>query len=583
MLEFFLLFSSSFVGLCILFPFIYDVIPHIVATPYMYSYKKLRSKKIIFNTQMASVWVKDNFYVIVLNDGTIGFVKEDSLLCKVEFGVNNHEEYLLQHVILNNNHCRVKYASKQHYFVINIHKEGFELESNLVDEFILEISKPQCSYITNQDKGLFCINEKGKIIGFELQKGYCSNIRAYPEYIEMAVWPQSAYFVFVDSPLNVVTGPERKKVLKSMFGYIDTSAWQQKIKKIEVLVPFNTLKSLNIQKLIKKENWTLFLDYDRFLLLPEFKLKDFCGKVFAEKFFISLTALGFSKLVRVSVLRRHVVEIKDFVSGYKVYIKFESKVCHVEHRCIWNDDRIYIFLKEATDYEFVPFYLEFDCDKLTYNSVLDLHNVPHKCYCVLYSKPKILHLNVIFELVNRSILQGEKIDLNKIFKDVLLTSLPSSTQFLCANLLLTSITVTGDESLLYNDDFKHFLIERCHYLSNVSVGTARCFVKKLLPYIKDNKIIDFLLDFMFKTKKVRDYNSWEYVFTSLLGVTINNSKLVLEKDSTYEKFDGEIFIMGKTIKLSRDRLNKNIKCNGRIYVDMNQITLDNKNELVIEF
>ena len=575
MLNIWIDFSSFLLITIITYKFITTFLPKTEASPMIYKRKKLKNKKVIFNLQMATIYKYRSGFIWATNDGKISFKVADKKICEISIDI-----LMPTFQNINSYFCRQNYFVNENSFCFEINKNSIST-TNLNSSILLKISKPKLHFVTNTEKGVFFFLVNNQIFGFRLTSGKCTKIFTNTENIYFSF--DKDFTLSWIGDCEYLTKSQSINLIKREFGVVDTTNWSNSITASEILFKSNSIKSHMLQNSLKIENWKIFTKLYK-IIFKQVKIQDFITVIKPDEFWLDLSSLGFSKLISIN-FKNKLLEINDILTGYKTFLKFGQNIVFIERGCYWGNEILFIKLKGSTTMQFSPFTEKLDFNSVYYNSILSLNSQNQKKFDILYSKPKQLDFVTILELINRAILQGVYIDLQKLFCGIMVTTLPKKTQFAFANLMLSFMAVKQDFFMLYDYDFRKFLISQCKNLDKISVGEARCFVKKILPYLTDDTVINFLLDYLEKTKNTKDYACWEYVYSEILGVNLRGSKVFFTQKTDKNNLHTQVKIRinDKIVQFINKNRTQGIICNDRLLVDINYIDLStNTKKFLVE-
>ncbi len=330
---------------------------------------------------------------------------------------------------------------------------------------------------------------------------------------------------------RVASREEVRKFKQQNFGVLDIDKWQ--------FVPnfcatkLNALQRQNLSEKFDLSNRKVELpqrlDFEE--VLPHF---DFS---LGKSAYLNIEKLGFGKVVR-SKKRGNAAILTDLLSAvcyqFAADKDFECRIV-----CLWgiNYLNLYGFTGE------VKFCVSPLCNLVKRKEFCDLSLLSN-----IYKDKEEVGLPRILEQLNLSVLHGFWVDVRAIVSNINYKFLPSNTQFLLANLLLSYITTFDFLKLLNSYKFCNLLLRGLCYAMEIEGERSVCYCKKILPLIKSERAHQ-RISLHIVNQKIKNSNYDEYALSQILGITLKGNELTLHPIKTL-KINTYVVIRGKKIILS---------------------------------
>ena len=265
----------------------------------------------------------------------------------------------------------------------------------------------------------------------------------------------------------------------------------------------------------------------------EFKIKDY--KLF------SLDKLGFSKLV---LLRRakNKLYVKDVLVNFE-YVLLADKNVKAQILNLWGEN--YILLQSNNCNVKVSIFYKFVKNKFLFKPLTIGNNSP--------KINNFLSISNVFDNINRLLLHGVEIDIFKICANLNLKYLPEYVQFKVCNCFLTYINTFSKQYKINQYKLKKFFLKSLIYaIKNLNSNTF-CFLKKILPYITEQKLSNKILDLILECRSKFNRGDYEYYLSEILGIRLEKNKLYMTPSKKYSA-NVTLWLKGKllTLKINKD-------------------------------
>ena len=458
-----------------------------------------------------------NFYLMVI-------AKEFKFKIKLNIG----SEFIRYYI--SKDYLRLYYVNLNITFYKN--KFVFESADTVFINFIIE--KPNCQFFINTKTNSFSIKEKSTL-KFNTTGFKDFNIVDKGNYLNIETQFNKSGRVTINQDFRILDKQQLVDFKKDNFGYYDTAKWE--FMPVFKNKDFNLLQEKYQINLLNKSNKTITLpgfDYNESILDSlEFKIKDY--KLF------SLDKLGFSKLV---LLRRakNKLYVKDVLVNFE-YVLLADKNVKAQILNLWGEN--YILLQSN------------NCNiKLNIFAKFINNNFLFKPLTIGNNSPKVnnfLSISNVFDNINRLLLHGVEIDIFKICANLNLKYLPEYVQFKVCNCFLTYINTFSKQYKINQYKLKKFFLKSLIYaIKNLNSNTF-CFLKKILPYITEQKLSNKILDLILECRSKFNRGDYEYYLSEILGIRLEKNKLYMtpsKKNST----NVTLWVKGKllTLKINKD-------------------------------
>lgn len=464
--------------------------------------------------------------------------------------INLNIKWKIEDKVIKKIYEKRKYIEIYKNCSVNVDRTGITFRGKI--NFYITISKPNCDYILNLNNGTLKINKKYllKFENFEhieADKGNAITLNLKVNDVSKIKFINFG-FLYDEN--------KYRATLRNFFGFYDVNSWDYMPQFNIENCPKNQLKFNYLKQLLNESN--------KIVNIPHF---DFIES--SNTKYINLSKFGFSKIIKLN-LNKNKITIIDVLCNFEVQLLCDY--IKVERFCFFNIDYLYIQLKKGTlIYNFYPrlFNNEFLFKNLIDFSLVDISTV--------------WNLKNILLNINRLMLHGYFIDVYLIFKKINYCYLNDEMKLLFANLLMTYITVFKKYELFKDKNLKGFLFEIFKYAIQHKCDISFCFLKKLLPFIKNDKISNKILDIVLDCKKYLKSTDYEYLFSEYLGLRLSGHTLFI--DIKYHiAFTCELWLKGHKIKIKKLKDSKIMKIDGIILTGVDFINLDNYGkEILIEF
>ncbi len=472
-------------------------------------------------------------FVLQNSEFTLSFLKNFYLMVlsknfKFKIKLNIGSEFIRYYI--SKDYLRLYYVN----FNITFYKNKFVFESadTVLINFIIE--KPNCQFFINTKTNSFSIKEKSTL-KFNATGFKDFNIVDKGNYLNIETQFNKSGRITINQDFHILDKQQLVDFKKDNFGYYDTAKWE--FMPVFKNNDFNLLQEKYQINLLNKSNKTITLpsfDYNESIFDSlEFKIKDY------ELF--SLDKLGFSKLV---LLRRakNKLYVKDVLVNFE-YALLADKNVKAQILNLWGEN--YILLQSNNCNVKVSIF-----DKFVKNKFL------FKPLTIGNNSPKInnfLSISNVFDNINRLLLHGVEIDIFKICANLNLKYLPEYVQFKVCNCFLTYINTFSKQYKINQYKLKKFFLKNLIYaIKNLNPNTF-CFLKKILPYITEQKLSNKILDLILECRSKFNRGDYEYYLSEILGIRLEKDKLYItpsKKNST----NVTLWLKGKllTLKINKD-------------------------------
>ena len=472
-------------------------------------------------------------FVLQNSEFTLSFLKNFYLMVlsknfKFKIKLNIGSEFVRYYI--SKDYLRLYYVN----FNITFYKNKFVFESadTVFINFIIE--KPNCQFFINTKTNSFSLKEKSTL-KFNATGFKDFNIVDKGNYLNIETQFNKSGRVTINQDFRILDKQQLVDFKKDNFGYYDTAKWE--FMPVFKNNDFNLLQEKYQINLLNKSNKTITLlgfDYNESILDSlEFKIKDY--KLF------SLDKLGFSKLV---LLRRakNKLYVKDVLVNFE-YVLLADKNVKAQILNLWGEN--YILLQSN------------NCNvKLSVFNKFVNNNFLFKPLTIGNNLPKInnfLSISNIFDNINRLLLHGVEIDIFKICANLNLKYLPEYVQFKVCNCFLTYINTFSKQYKINQYKLKKFFLKSLIYaIKNLNSNTF-CFLKKILPYITEQKLSNKILDLILECRSKFKTGDYEYYVSEILGIRLEKNKLYMTPSKKYST-NATLWLKGKllTLKINKD-------------------------------
>ncbi len=334
----------------------------------------------------------------------------------------------------------------------------------------------------------------------------------------------------------------KQSILKNLFGFFNTDKWEN-------LPTFDTLKGENNalkvkyqKEVLNAQNKSVFIPNEKanFLTLTKENFS------IDSNFYLNLDALGCSKLVRLRKYNKNLI-ISDLLCNFKINIVFTEPFEFQQCRIFGVNYVLLLISKSA--------YVKI----LFLNKYLDNSKLPKLLlYGVNFVDVPNISLSNVFYNLNRLVLHGVFCDVYSLFCSIRINFLNKFVRFQFANLLLNFLLVFERYELLNNKTVKLLFYDII--LKSIDEITPSCylFLKKILPFVTDEKMYNLILDKILSNKDKINLNEYEFVLNEKLGIRLNGRKFYIcpRRD---EKFFVVGYFAGHKITIKKTSTASNIK------------------------
>ena len=449
---------------------------------------------------------------------------------------------------LDSRHILLKYND----FTLKV-TENQILQTGNNAEIRLLVTKPSFMYTVNSKKGEIklgqnkpfyinfgvplCISEEegGFLLSCKLNKG------------EVAL-----------QGLQTVKPQQLIRYKKENFGFIDTTKWEVVPKFDKKL---NALQQNNLQKLLDTKNYEV--------LLPEALPKQVSVKEkmkIAGGVWFNLDELGFSKIIRLNK-RRTVLYIEDLLSNVKYAFTFDSSFSFFR-ATYFGANLIFVNSKGRLKIDFCN--VKLNCTSTVLQHITGYNFSPN------------VDLYTYLDKVNILLLHGYFVDVQKMLDSLNLAYLPKRVLLKLANIVLNFMFVFDNYTLFLKSKIRHLCLLVLSFVDDDFCVEGYCFLKKLLPLIKDKTLYNKILNQILTTKNKFFNFNYEYFLSEVVGLRVNGEKFYLTPTKT-RSFCASFFVKYKRINIKVNKDWQLVKINNLslVNVDSFQINrLDNVTDIL---
>ncbi len=472
-------------------------------------------------------------FVLQNSEFTLSFLKNFYLMVlskdfKFKIKLNIGSEFIRYYI--SKDYLRLYYVNLNITFYKN--KFVFESADTVFINFIIE--KPNCQFFINTKTNSFSLKGKSTL-KFNATGFKDFNIVDKGNYLNIETQFNKSGRVTINQDFRILDKQQLVDFKKDNFGYYDTAKWE--FMPVFKNKDFNLLQEKYQINLLNKSNKTITLpsfDYNESILDSlEFKIKDY--KLF------SLDKLGFSKLV---LLRRakNKLYVKDVLVNFE-YVLLADKNVKAQILNLWGEN--YILLHSNNCNVKLNVFDKFVNNNFLFKP-LTIGNNSHKVN-------NFLSILNVFDNINRLLLHGVEIDIFKICANLNLKYSPEYVQFKVCNCFLTYINTFSKQYKINQYKLKKFFLKNLIYaIKNLNPNTF-CFLKKILPYITEQKLSNKILDLILECRSKFNRGDYEYYLSEILGIRLEKDKLYImpsKKNST----NVTLWLKGKllTLKINKD-------------------------------
>ena len=500
---------------------------------YMLAINRLFKKPLLKNNTR----VNKNFGLNLLNglfvlqnkNFTLAFFKNFYLnVISKEFNfkikINTNKTFIRYYI--SNSYLRLYYQDLTITFYKN--KFIFKSTANTKVQFIIE--KPNCQFFLNTKNSTFTI-KNDTTLNFFAVKFDKFEVQDLNKYLILQTNLNGIGEICLNQNFNILNKDELKNFKSENFGFYDVEKWE--------FMPY--FKDSASNKLQEKFQINLLDKYNKTIFLPNFNykesfLEDFSFEI-ENYLFLSLDKLGFSKLVHLKQSKNKLI-VQDVLVNFE-YVFNLKNIFNARLLSLWGENYLLI----QTTKNFVEFKI---FDKYLDSKILSKS--------LIYPDLKIirnnnLSLSFIFENINRLILHGFNIDVFKIINSLNLKYLPEYMQFKICNCLLSYINTFNKQYKITQLKLKSFLLKNLVYSIKNLNSSSFCFLKKILPYITEQKISNNILDLILECKSKFKNANYEFFLSEILGIRLEGTKLFITPSKANE-IKTKIWIKGKVISIS---------------------------------
>ncbi len=400
----------------------------------------------------------------------------------------------------------------------------------------LEFTKPNCDYTIDRNVNTICF-DKRYILRFE-NFGSIEICGGEKICINFA-FQVEAKINFVNFGLKIQSATRNEK-LKKYFGFFDTAQWEIVPNFSAIDLTNNMLKSQYIQNLLLPQHKTI-------------KAPAFCSRCVR----LNLTEMGFSKLIKITQSKNRIV-IYDLLANFDCVI---NGTTDFKRYAMFGED---FLILQASNFS-VAFLPSIINNKFLNSKLI----VGEKIEFSICSSFKNFLLNI-----NRLLLHGVYFDVEKLVQILNIRFLNEKIKLLLGNLLLNYCVVFGQTKIWKNTKFRNLLLENLKFSLKTNSITAYNFLKKILPFVKNEKLYNQIFERILTLRKNLKNIDYEYVLGEKLGLRMVGNLLYL--DIPFKKeLDCKIWFSGHIVIIKKPKNTKNIKLDGIIYAGLNCINLNN--------
>lgn len=469
-----------------------------------------------------------SLFVISNNEYTIAFLKnlstrlmfQDKSL-DLQMGVN---DFFVRYYG-NLDYLKLYYIN----LVVSISQTQILFTCSKSTEINIKFKKPDFQYFINSTKKTITIISQSKLIftfldflNFEIVQSNTS--------IEIKLIAKNSCIQF-NQEFFTLNKFELSKFKRRYFGNFDIASW-------EFLPDFQSKKQNILQTNYQKQ---LLNEKEKQILIPNKiynEIERILGTIEIKKNdILSLTKLGLSKLVLLKKQKNKII-LLDLLTNLNYEIVSNQNVS-VQIQNIWQEDFLVFNCNCVINILFMPKYIN---NEILRESLIIGTNSTFLCTLDTFS---------IFDNLNRLLLHGVYIDLQKLFLKLNTEYLPSNLKLSLANNLLLFMIVFSQKNLINNKTIKRFLLENLIYATKNLNYKSINFIKNIIPFIQDkdlyNKLLELVLNNNFTNK---DYEAY---FTNVLGIRLQGEKLFIKPVKNIEA-SCFLWLKGHLIEL---KINKN--------------------------
>ena len=131
--------------------------------------------------------------------------------------------------------------------------------------------------------------------------------------------------------------------------------------------------------------------------------------------------------------------------------------------------------------------------------------------------------------------------------------MPEYVQFKVCNCFLTYINTFSKQYKINQYKLKKFFLKNLIYaIKNLNSNTF-CFLKKILPYITEQKLSNKILDLILEYRSKFKTGDYEYYLSEILGIRLEKNKLYMTPSKKYST-NATLWLKGKllTLKINKD-------------------------------
>lgn len=523
--------------------FILLVCKQLYKKPHCYTFLKLRPRKISVNKATVFSTEDVNFFIIPNNCIALNF-KDFNL--QFDFG-------LAESFICNYSRTLARCGN----FELKFCKDGISLIGTGVFKF--KINKPCCQFCYDSArKELKLLSYSIRFKNFEAVKLQSS------EMLEFTV--SGCGFIDLSSfNFRTLSNAEKNEVLKKHFGFYNTSKWQA-LPNFDISnSPENALKQKYLNELLKNTN------KDIILLNESVEEINIFATAFRDSCVIDLDKLGFSQLVKIDC-RGGKAKVIDVLSGFRIDFVCDKNL-KTQQFCRLKTN--YILLQAVGERKISI--------KIMPNIKLPISLNANLTMGLNIRFPPVDNLTSFLYNVNRLILHGVDVPLDKILKQLNFRFLNESARFMLAHTTINYINIFKSYNFLNNKNVKKMLCDALKFaLLNKSVKKY-LFLKRILPYITNQKVSDSVLDTITDLKDKVKSSEYEFYLTEVVGFRLSGHFLYLEPKKS-AKFNFSIWCRNHKVNLVKNGTGTNMKIDNLVYYGVNYIDLrEYLREINIEF
>lgn len=516
--------------------------------PFIYSKQILKPRKA--SILSSTVFVGKNSQFFIIPNMCIALIFDKQIL-HFDFGKFNFS-------LCNINNCVCEKNGLNYIFT----KDKLKITGQ--GSLSFSISYPQCNFVFNKKKNSLNIGNAKLLF-----KNFCDlRIKGNKSLNVSAQICGEAEFDY--SCLNlVVSKRDKEKFLKQYFGFYDTNKWQAMPEFNNDKSAENGLKRNYLKTLLNENNKTVnFIKTvdSKFLTIESPRL------IINGVVLINLDELGLSQLIKV-IRQKEVIKITDLLVNFEIVMQFNSRQFDYQRCCILKTNYLYISTNKENLLQILFFPKFIDNSKLNVNLIQGV-NFP------LYA---VNSLSTFFSNLNRLILHGIHFDIFALFKSMRVNYLNGVVKQKFANLLINYICVFNRFESLCINDVKDFLFAEMKQAVNIITVDGYLFLKKILPFVTDEKYYNIVLDAILNNKDKIKSNEYEFFLNEILGIRLSGHKLFFEPKRDV-LFEISIWVGGHKLNIKKKVKSKmfkidNIIMNGIEFIDLSVYPA----EIFIEF